>query len=47
MKVVFVMYFISIEDLIRVVDVNKIMLVKLIWFEFKVRCGLFLYEINE
>ena len=47
MKVAFAMYPTSIEDLIRVADANKIMPAKSTWFEPKVRCGLFLHEINE
>ena len=46
MKVGFLMYPTHIDELISVADQNKIMPAKSTWFEPKVRCGLFLHEIN-
>lgn len=46
MKVGFLMYPTNIEELISVADENKIMPAKSTWFEPKVRCGLFLHELN-
>lgn len=46
MKVGFLMYPTHIEELISVADENKIMPAKSTWFEPKVRCGLFLHELN-
>lgn len=46
MKVGFLMYPTHIEELISVADANKIMPAKSTWFEPKVRCGLFLHELN-
>ena len=46
MKVGFFMYPTDIEELISVADENKVMPAKSTWFEPKVRCGLFLHEIN-
>ena len=46
MKVAFAMYPTGIEELIAVADANKIMPAKSTWFEPKVRCGLFLHELD-
>lgn len=46
MKVGFLMYPTHINELISVVDANEIMPAKSTWFEPKVRCGLFLHELN-
>ena len=46
MKVGFLMYPTQIEELISVADENKIMPAKSTWFEPKVRCGIFLHELN-
>lgn len=46
MKVGFLMYPTDINELISVADENKVMPAKSTWFEPKVRCGLFLHEIN-
>lgn len=46
MKVGFLMYPTHIDELISVADNNKIMPAKSTWFEPKVRCGLFLHELN-
>lgn len=46
MKVGFLMYPTHIDELISVADENKIMPAKSTWFEPKVRCGLFLHELN-
>lgn len=46
MKVGFLMYPTHIDELILVADENKIMPAKSTWFEPKVRCGLFLHELN-
>ena len=46
MKVGFLMYPTHIDELISVADANKIMPAKSTWFEPKVRCGLFLHELN-
>ncbi len=46
MKVGFLMYPTHIDELIAVADENKIMPAKSTWFEPKVRCGLFLHELN-
>ena len=46
MKVAFAMYPTSIEELISVADSNQIMPAKSTWFEPKVRCGLFLHELD-
>lgn len=46
MKVGFLMYPTHINELILVADENKIMPAKSTWFEPKVRCGLFLHELN-
>ncbi|MEG0855611.1 MAG: DUF1015 family protein [Terrisporobacter sp.] len=45
MKVGFLMYPTTIEELIDVADANKIMPAKSTWFEPKVRCGIFVHEI--
>lgn len=46
MKVGFLMYPTHIDELISVADENKVMPAKSTWFEPKVRCGLFLHELN-
>ncbi|MBU5336781.1 DUF1015 domain-containing protein [Intestinibacter bartlettii] len=46
MEVAFAMYPTSIDELIAVADANKIMPAKSTWFEPKVRCGLFLHELD-
>lgn len=46
MKVAFAMYPTSIDELISVADANQIMPAKSTWFEPKVRCGLFLHELD-
>ena len=46
MQVGFLMHPTHIEELISVADDNKIMPAKSTWFEPKVRCGLFLHELN-
>lgn len=46
MKVAFAMYPTGIEELIAVADANKIMPAKSTWFEPKVRCGLFLHDLD-
>ncbi|MGL5314128.1 MAG: DUF1015 domain-containing protein [Peptostreptococcaceae bacterium] len=46
MKVAFAMYPTSIDELISVADRNQIMPAKSTWFEPKVRCGLFLHELD-
>lgn len=46
MEVGFLMYPTDINELISVADENKVMPAKSTWFEPKVRCGLFLHEIN-
>ena len=46
MKVGFLMYPTHIDELISVADANEIMPAKSTWFEPKVRCGLFLHELN-
>ena len=46
MKVGFLMYPTHINELISVADANEIMPEKSTWFEPKVRCGLFLHELN-
>lgn len=46
MKVGFLMYPTHIDELMSVADENKIMPAKSTWFEPKVRCGLFLHELN-
>lgn len=46
MKVGFLMYPTDINELISIADENKVMPAKSTWFEPKVRCGLFLHEIN-
>ena len=46
MKVGFLMYPTHIDELISVADENKVMPAKSTWFEPKVRCGIFLHEIN-
>ena len=46
MKVGFLMYPTHIDELISVADQNKIMPAKSTWFEPKVRCGLFLHELD-
>ncbi len=46
MEVGFLMYPTHIDELISVADANKIMPAKSTWFEPKVRCGLFLHELN-
>lgn len=46
MKVGFLMYPTHIDELISVADADEIMPAKSTWFEPKVRCGLFLHELN-
>ena len=46
MKVAFAMYPTGLDELIAVADANKIMPAKSTWFEPKVRCGLFLHELD-
>lgn len=46
MAVGFLMYPTEIDELIAVADANKIMPAKSTWFEPKVRCGIFLHELN-
>lgn len=46
MKVAFIMYPTSIEELINIANQNQIMPAKSTWFEPKVRCGLFLHELD-
>lgn len=46
MKVAFAMYPTTIEELISVADANQIMPAKSTWFEPKVRCGLFLHDLE-
>ena len=46
MKVGFLMYPTHINELISVADANEIMPAKSTWFEPKVRCGLYLHELN-
>ena len=46
MKVGFLMYPTHIDELISVADENKVMPAKSTWFEPKVRCGIFLHELN-
>ncbi|MDO5009699.1 MAG: DUF1015 family protein [Intestinibacter bartlettii] len=46
MAVAFAMYPTYIDELIAVADANKIMPAKSTWFEPKVRCGLFLHELD-
>ncbi len=46
MKVAFAMYPTALEELMAVADANKIMPAKSTWFEPKVRCGLFLHELD-
>ena len=46
MQIGFLMYPTHIDELISVADDNKIMPAKSTWFEPKVRCGLFLHELN-
>ena len=46
MKVGILMYPTHINELISVADANEIMPAKSTWFEPKVRCGLFLHELN-
>ena len=40
------MYATTIEDIMSIADAGKIMPPKSTWFEPKVRCGLFLHELN-
>lgn len=46
MKVAFAMYPTGIDELMTVADENQIMPAKSTWFEPKVRCGLFLHELE-
>lgn len=46
MEVAFAMYPTALEELMAVADANKIMPAKSTWFEPKVRCGLFLHELD-
>ncbi|MGL5329835.1 MAG: DUF1015 domain-containing protein [Peptostreptococcaceae bacterium] len=46
MKVAFSLYPTSMNELMEVADKNKVMPAKSTWFEPKVRCGLFLHEIE-
>lgn len=46
MEVAFAMYPTALDELIAVADANKIMPAKSTWFEPKVRCGLFLHELD-
>ena len=46
MKVAFAMYPTELTELMAVADANKIMPAKSTWFEPKVRCGLFLHELD-
>ena len=46
MEVAFAMYPTGLDELIAVADANKIMPAKSTWFEPKVRCGLFLHELD-
>ena len=46
MKVGFLMYPTHINELISVADANEIMPAKSTWFEPKVRCGLFLHDLD-
>ena len=46
MKVAFMMYPTTIDELMNVADENKMMPAKSTWFEPKVRCGLFLHELD-
>ena len=46
MKVAFIMYPTTIDELINVADKNQMMPAKSTWFEPKVRCGLFLHELD-
>lgn len=46
MKVAFAMYPTTIDELISVADANQIMPAKSTWFEPKVRCGLFLHDLE-
>ena len=46
MKVAFAMYPTSIDELMSVADAGEIMPAKSTWFEPKVRCGLFLHELD-
>lgn len=47
MKLAFAIYPTSIDELMRVADENQIMPAKSTWFEPKVRCGLFLHELDN
>ena len=47
MEVAFAMYPTGLDELIAVADANKIMPAKSTWFEPKVRCGLFLHELDQ
>lgn len=46
MEVAFAMYPTELTELMAVADANKIMPAKSTWFEPKVRCGLFLHELD-
>ncbi|RDY25679.1 DUF1015 domain-containing protein [Romboutsia weinsteinii] len=46
MKIAFAMYPTSMEDLIKVANEGRIMPAKSTWFEPKVRCGLFIHELD-
>ena len=46
MEVAFAMYPTKLTELMAVADANKIMPAKSTWFEPKVRCGLFLHELD-
>ena len=46
MEVAFAMYPTALKELMAVADANKIMPAKSTWFEPKVRCGLFLHELD-
>lgn len=46
MKVAFIMYPTTIEELMNIANKNQIMPAKSTWFEPKVRCGLFLHELD-
>ena len=45
MEVGFALYPTSIEELMKVADMDGIMPAKSTWFEPKVRCGLFLHSL--
>ena len=46
MRVAFMMYPTTIDELMNVADENRMMPAKSTWFEPKVRCGLFLHELD-